>query len=103
MPRRFPMTALILSAATALAACSGAAPGERRSAQPANSPAVTDSCGAAAYSDRIGKDHNTFDFSAPNRPVRIIGPDSAMTMDYNPARLNVDTDGSGRITRIWCG
>ncbi|MFD0858797.1 I78 family peptidase inhibitor [Roseovarius aquimarinus] len=95
--------ALILPAALALAACGGGAPGAQRGAEPVFTPAATDSCGATAYSDRIGKDHKAFDFSAPDRPLRIIGPDMAMTMDYNPARLNVDIDGQGRITRIWCG
>ncbi len=104
MHRRFPITALFLSAATALAACGAGAPGGARSgAQPVFSPAVSDSCGASGYSDRIGKDHKGFDFSAPNRPVRIVGPDMAMTMDYRIDRLNVDIDGRGRITRIWCG
>ncbi|MFX0544929.1 I78 family peptidase inhibitor [Roseovarius sp. S1116L3] len=104
MPRRLIPTALILPAALALAACGGGAPGGgQRGAQPVFTPAASDSCGASAYSDRIGKDHKAYDFSAAGRPVRIVGPDMAMTMDYNPERLNVDIDGRGRITRIWCG
>jgi len=104
MPRRFSATTLVLTAATLLAACGGGAPGGRQGgAQSVYSPAATDSCGATGYSDRIGRDYKSYDFSAPNRPVRIVGPDTAMTMDYRTDRLNVDIDGRGRITRIWCG
>jgi hypothetical protein len=35
--------------------------------------------------------------------VRILPPDSIATMDYNPARLNIETDASGIITRVSCG
>jgi hypothetical protein len=103
MPRLFPTAALILPAALALAACGGGGAGQRGAGQPVASAPVVDACGATAYSDRIGKDHSAFDFSAPSRPVRIVGPDMAMTMDYRTDRLNVDIDGTGRITRIWCG
>ncbi len=35
--------------------------------------------------------------------ARIISPNSPVTEDYQPARLNVDVDETGEITRIWCG
>ena len=101
MQRHF-AAALALTAALTLAACGGAPVGQGAS-RTAASPAASDTCGATAYSDRIGKKHEAFDFSAPGRPVRIVGPNMAMTMDYNPERLNVDIDSQGRITRIWCG
>ena len=96
---RIPFTAcLIVPAALALAACqptgakdSGASRHDR------------DACGASAYSGRVGTDYKQYDFSAPNRPVRVLGPDTAMTMDHRVDRLNVDIDKSGKITRIWCG
>ncbi|MFX0543910.1 I78 family peptidase inhibitor [Roseovarius sp. S4756] len=104
MSPRLITTAFILPAALALSACGGGAPGGgQRGAQPVFTPAASDSCGAAAYSDRIGRDHKAYDFSAAGRPVRIVGPDTAMTLDYNLERLNVDIDSRGRITRIWCG
>lgn len=37
------------------------------------------------------------------RPVRFLGPGQAATMDYNPARLNVDLGQDGRITGFRCG
>ncbi|PVA10414.1 hypothetical protein DC366_09280 [Pelagivirga sediminicola] len=89
---------LIAPAALALAGCQSAN---------AKDPVVVrndrDACGATAYSGRIGKDHRQYDFSAPNRPVRVLGPDSPMTMDHRLERLNVDIDTAGKITRIWCG
>lgn len=36
-------------------------------------------------------------------PVRVIPPNSAVTMDYNAGRLNLETDAQGRITRFHCG
>ncbi len=98
MSRLFAATCLIVPAALALAAC-----------QPttANDPVLNrpdrDACGASAYSDRVGKDHTQYDFSAPDRPVRVLGPDTPMTMDYRIERLNVDIDKTNKITRIWCG
>ena len=36
-------------------------------------------------------------------PVRVIAPGMAVTMDYNAARLNLETDARGRIVRFHCG
>ena len=35
--------------------------------------------------------------------ARIIPPDGLVTQDYQPNRVNVNTDSAGIITRIWCG
>jgi hypothetical protein len=78
-----------------LAACQ---PEEAVVQQPDN-----DTCGAAAFSDRIGTPAQNHDFADANRPHRIIPPNSAVTMDHRPDRLNVDLDEKGIITRIWCG
>ena len=37
------------------------------------------------------------------RPTRYIGPDDAVTMDYNPARLNAELTDADVITRFYCG
>ena len=34
---------------------------------------------------------------------RVIPPDTAVTMDYNPTRLNIEIDKTGEIFRINCG
>ena len=36
-------------------------------------------------------------------PVRVIAPGMAVTMDYSPARLNLETDAAGVISRAYCG
>jgi hypothetical protein len=52
--------------------------------------------------DRLGKAASVQDFSAyPAK--RILSPNSPMTMDHSPERLNIDTDALGMITRLWCG
>lgn len=60
-------------------------------------------CGADTLQDRVGDPVNAHDFDADGRPLRILPPDSAMTMDHRPDRLNVDVDKDGVIVRIWCG
>ncbi|MCZ4352618.1 I78 family peptidase inhibitor [Roseovarius aestuarii] len=62
-----------------------------------------DACGAQALSNVLGTPHTDHDFSSPQRPHRIIPPNSAVTMDHRPDRLNVDVDDAGEITRLWCG
>lgn len=37
------------------------------------------------------------------RVYRILKPDSMMTMDHNPERINVVHDDGGIVTRVWCG
>lgn len=37
------------------------------------------------------------------RPIRYIGPGDAVTMDFSPARLNVELGGDGRIKLFRCG
>jgi hypothetical protein len=38
-----------------------------------------------------------------NKPVRVIYPGTAVTMDYSADRLNFEVDRSGRISRVSCG
>ncbi len=89
---------LAIPAALVLAACQPTTANDPVAFSPAR-----DACGASSYWDRVGKNHKAYDFSAPDRPVRVLGPDTAMTMDYRTDRLNVDIDRGGKITRIWCG
>ena len=83
---------LAVTAALALAACQ---PMTDDMPQP-------DSCNAAAYQALIGTAADTADFSG-HKSVRIIPPNSAITMDYNPERLNVVTDAAGIIQKLSCG
>lgn len=40
---------------------------------------------------------------ATGRPYRILTPDSMMTMDHSPERINVVHDADMIVTRVWCG
>ncbi len=35
--------------------------------------------------------------------ARIIPPNSMITQDHRPNRVNVDLDEAGKVIRIWCG
>lgn len=91
-------------AAFAMAGCAASTP-------PAGSPPVTDGadqCGAQALQDYLGMIaagpvEARIRETTGAKPVRILGPNDAATMDYRPDRLNVRTDSDGRIVQIRCG
>ena len=87
MQRIVPIAALV-----ALSACA---------APPGDAP-VEDACGAAAYQGLIGQPlPDDFD---PDGPVRVFGPDDALTMDFVVQRLNVELDAEReRVVRVFCG
>jgi len=37
------------------------------------------------------------------RTVRVLGPDTIMTMDWRPDRLNLHVDGEQRLLRVSAG
>ena len=86
------VTICIAVAICALAGC--------KSETPPSGDDTADLCGAAALQDRVGQPVSAFAFDAD---ARIIAPDTAVTQDFRPERLNVELDGDGIITRITCG
>jgi len=90
-----------------LSACAGAAGPRDLPAGPASPPAA-DACGAATL-DRYLNLLPTADTKAAiagavgDRRIRYIAPGDAVTMDYSPARLNVELGEDGRIKRFRCG
>lgn len=50
----------------------------------------------------VGQDLDAVQDSLPET-ARIIPPDSAVTQDHRPERVNVDLDEDGVILRVWCG
>ncbi|SDE60873.1 I78 family peptidase inhibitor [Limimaricola pyoseonensis] len=64
---------------------------------------VEDSCAAAPYARLIGQDATALERELILRPVRVIRPGDAVTMDFLPTRLNFEIDAAGRIARIFCG
>ncbi|MDB6453967.1 I78 family peptidase inhibitor [Falsirhodobacter sp. 20TX0035] len=64
-------------------------------------PAAT--CDAAPYQQWVGKDSATLvNINTPDN-MRVIRPDTAVTMDHDPSRLNVETNQRGVITAVRCG
>lgn len=99
--------AVLTGAALALAACTTAAAEEDAPAVPIR-VAPEGACDASGLQDHIG--HTATAESGAillresgARTLRWIPPDSAVTMDYRPDRLNVGYDRDMKITRISCG
>ncbi len=61
-----------------------------------------DACGADDYRGLVGQPLAAVTLPA-DLGARIIGPDTAVTMDFRPERLNIAVDGSGIIERVYCG
>lgn len=68
---------------------------------PSEPPAAFKSCtdAAAYYQDRVGE---PLSHPPTFTPHRVIPPNSAVTMDFNPERLNVLTDDKGGILDARC-
>jgi hypothetical protein len=62
-----------------------------------------DSCGAGPLQGLVGQPATVLHTMKFATEVRIIGPDTAVTMDYSAARLNIAYDRAGKISRIFCG
>lgn len=96
------LTALLL-----LAGCAGSAGPCNIPAEPALQPASAE-CGAAGLSRYLnvsptGEMKSAIASAAGDRPIRYIAPGDAVTMDFVPARLNVELGDDGRIVRFRCG
>ena len=66
-------------------------------------PPPNDVCGASKFAHVVGTPHTEHDFSGPKRTVRIIPPDSMVTLDYREDRLNVSIDKKGIVKDVYCG
>ncbi|WP_417525079.1 I78 family peptidase inhibitor [Marinovum sp.] len=58
-------------------------------------------CAPGVYAGIVGEPVAAAD-EVPS-PKRILGPGQARTMDYIPARTNIEVDAKGKITRVFCG
>ena len=63
----------------------------------------TDACGAKALQNLLGKPASALETIKFAAETRVIRPNDAVTMDYNPQRLNIETDARGVIVRMTCG
>ena len=66
-------------------------------------PGNTTTCGVNTLQALVGLPAAEVEFTQDPAALRIIPPNSAVTMDFRADRVNVDTDAKGMITRIWCG
>lgn len=89
---------LVLALPLALAACGS-------NELSVSSPSLPDAprCGATEYQHLIGQNQSALQGLNLSGPVRIMAPNSAMTMDYRGDRLNALIDRSGTITALSCG
>ncbi len=65
-------------------------------------PAVPDTCGMAQHAALVGQPITSEGVPAEGPNVRHLRPDSQMTMDFSPQRLNIDIDADGIITGFRC-
>jgi hypothetical protein len=66
---------------------------------------LRDSCAASEFGADalIGRRADSIPFADFPFPVRVVRPGMAVTMDFSEARLTVETDAAGIITRASCG
>ncbi len=70
--------------------------------QPVRQPPEVDACGATALQDLVGRSALILETMRFGTEVRVIQPGTAVTMDYNPARLNIEIDRYEIIDRVYC-
>lgn len=59
---------------------------------------------ACDFAALVGKKLQDVDLKAfDQRPVRVLHPDSVMTMDYSAARINIKVDANDVVTEVTCG
>ena len=63
-------------------------------------PAQIQDCGAGYAQALVGQNVHTIPLPGH---VRVIGPDTIVTFDYQTDRMNVAHDAGGTITRVYCG
>ena len=85
-----------------VAACVPVSPPSAGEPDPFPGDAVN-ACGALDLQYLVGAPARDLDAIQFNKPVRVIYPDMAVTMDYNADRLNFEVDRAGRISRVTCG
>lgn len=62
----------------------------------------TDPCGAQGYTSFLGSNIAAVTLPADLND-RVVGPDSVVTTDFDPSRLNIETNADGLIIGLSCG
>ncbi|MCF3973068.1 I78 family peptidase inhibitor [Paracoccus salsus] len=84
-----------LCAVAVLAACEPVAP-------PVLPDPPADECGAAGYQGLVGQPRDILRPMTFPLGTRVIGPDDAVTADFQPERLNIEYGRAGRIEKVSC-
>ena len=82
--------------ATAFAGCSAIPGGGSDPVDP------KDPCGAQGYTALLGDNIAAVTLPADLND-RVVGPDTVVTTDFNPSRLNIETTADGLIIGLSCG
>jgi hypothetical protein len=64
---------------------------------------LPNTCQLENYQQFVGQDGASAAVQVVDRPARVIAPDDIVSQVYDPRRVNLYVDGSGRVTRISCG
>mgnify|MGYP006274046667 CR=1 FL=1 len=80
-------------------------PGEDAVVQPELDPLdrMGDACGMAPFRRYLGQAASDIPEDELPPRARIVGPDTQVTMDYAPRRLNILTDEAGTVIGFKCG
>lgn len=101
---RAPARTTLAAGLWGLALLAGCAPG--RTDGVGQAPGVVapgpDRCGAAGLQGLVGQPAAVTRQMVLPAGTRVIGPDQAITSDYRPGRLNIETGRDGRIARVGC-
>ncbi len=89
----------ILMAGVVLALLAGCEP----MGTPVDAAPNPNQCGAYDLQYLVGSPDTALDTMRFNKPMRIIAAGSAVTMDYNPDRINFELDRYRMISRVYCG
>lgn len=85
---------------TVLAACTSAAPTPIVQRSPVG---VADTCGAAKYQTLLDQDATALERVLILGEVRIIRPNTIVTQDFRPTRMNFHIGPDDKIAQISCG
>lgn len=91
---------ILLLLPLALAACVETGPTQPG---PVIDPMPVNACGALDLQFLVGERASVLETMRFSQQVRVIRPGQAVTMDYSPARLNIEVNGAERISRVTCG
>jgi hypothetical protein len=64
---------------------------------------LPNTCQLENYQQFVGQDGAGAAMQVVDRPARVIAPDDIVGQVYDPRRVNLYVDASGRVTRISCG